>query len=390
MDAILQSTVGKIHQTPHKVVLVTTGAGTMAQAWLFGVAGASRTMLEAQVPYSRQSFIDLIGREPDKYVSGKAARLLAGNALRRAGQLAGSVQYPISAKVPLIGVSCTGAIATDRPKKGLHHAYVVVWTESEIVQHYIQLDKDQRSRLEEEDLVSRIVLNAVASACGINDQVSLPLRETDHHQVKTYSLSGTIEQLLNQEIKFVGIYSHGKIKTKGINPQLLLPGSFNPLHVGHTQLAQTAQKLQGSPVAFEISAFNVDKPPLDKQVILKRATQFAGHHPIYITNAPTFVEKSRLFPHTTFVVGYDTAERILMPKYYQGSLENMNVALSEVRSHACRFLVAGRMGNDGVFDSATDLIVPDQFSDLFEPIPDDLFREDISSSEIRKHADSIG
>ena len=43
----MHSHVEKIHNTPHKSVVAVSGAGTQAVAWLLGVAGASRTVLEA-------------------------------------------------------------------------------------------------------------------------------------------------------------------------------------------------------------------------------------------------------------------------------------------------------------------------------------------------------
>lgn len=384
MDIEVKRLVEQIHETDHKVVLVTTGVGTMAQSWLFGVAGASRTMLEAHVPYSKQSFIDLIGREPKKYVSGMAARLLAGYALNRAAQLAGSVQYPLISSIPLLGVSCTGAISTDRPKKGLHHAYISIWMEDEVKEIYIQLDKDGRTRSEEEDLVSRIILNAVAEGCGLTTLLDIELKPNDSRETKSWKIGHLIDLLLTQDIQYVGVYDHGKAINQGVNPQALLPGSFDPLHYGHRELVNVATKILGHPVAFELSAFNVDKPPLERQTILKRLTQFAGHNPIYVTNAPTFLEKARLFPNTIFVVGYDTAERIPQAKYYNHSRVEMLAALREILELGCRFLVAGRTGKDGVYLSADRLVPPAGFEALFESIPDEMFREDISSSEIRQ------
>ena len=43
----LRPQIEKIHATPHKAVVAVSGAGTQAVAWLLGVAGASRTVLEA-------------------------------------------------------------------------------------------------------------------------------------------------------------------------------------------------------------------------------------------------------------------------------------------------------------------------------------------------------
>lgn len=67
-------------------------------------------------------------------------------------------------------------------------------------------------------------------------------------------------------------------------------------------LTQSGQKFEL--VAFELSAFNVDKPPLSDDAILDRAAQFAGKFSCIFTNAPTFIMKARLHPNTTFILGY--------------------------------------------------------------------------------------
>lgn len=46
-------------------------------------------------------------------------------------------------------------------------------------------------------------------------------------------------------------------------------------------------------------------------------------------------------PGSTFVLGYDTAIRVLNPKYYEGEAGLVR-ALSEIREHGCRFVVGGR------------------------------------------------
>ena len=89
------------------------------------------------------------------------------------------------------------------------------------------------------------------------------------------------------------------------------------------------------PLAFEISVTNVDKPPLPGRTIRHRLAQFAWKSPVELTRAPTFVEKSRLFPKTTFVIGADTAERLVAPKYY-GDEELMHIALEEIANSGAR------------------------------------------------------
>jgi hypothetical protein len=149
-------------------------------------------------------------------------------------------------------------------------------------------------------------------------------------------------------------------------------------------MVKAAQAILGTAVTFELAAVNVDKPSLPPNEILERISQFAGRWSILVSTAPTFIEKARLYPRTTFVVGYDTAERILHPRYYQNSYENMVAALDEIRQRGCRFLVAGRVDRTYTFRHLTDLAIPKSFRDMFLGIPHTQFRKDISSTELRR------
>ena len=51
----------------------------------------------------------------------------------------------------------------------------------------------------------------------------------------------------------------------------------------------------------------------------------------------TFAEKAQLFPGVVFVVGVDTAERIVQPRFYGDSEERMLQALEQIRQSGCRF-----------------------------------------------------
>jgi hypothetical protein len=50
-----------------------------------------------------------------------------------------------------------------------------------------------------------------------------------------------------------------------------------------------------------------------------------------------------LFPSTTFVIGADTAERLVAPKYYGDDEARMHVALEEIANLGSSFLVAVRI-----------------------------------------------
>ena len=101
-----------------------------------------------------------------------------------------------------------------------------------------------------------------------------------------------------------------------------------------------------------------------------------------LTNAPTFADKARLFPGSTFVVGFDTAERILHMRFYGGCADLMRASLETVREASCCFLVAGRLLGKR-FGTLRDLALPREFDDLFRELPEEDFRSDISSTALR-------
>src|SRR5262249_39047363 len=147
--------------------------------------------------------------------------------------------------------------------------------------------------------------------------------------------------------------------------------------------ARIAEEFRQQPLAFEISVTNVDKPPLSGETVRHRVAQFASKSTVELTRAPTFVEKSRLFPSTTFVIGADTAARLVAPRYYGDDELQMQMALEEIANSGASFLVAVRIDAAGRVCTLKDIPVPQRYADLFTEIPEQRFRFDTSSSEIR-------
>ncbi len=172
-DSGIVELVQRIHDAPTKACLVITGAGTSAISSLFSVAGASRTVIDVQVPYSRAALDMYVGSKADQHVSCEEAEIMAERAYERATLL----NETSGENVRLVGLSCTAAIATDRIRRGENRAHIGWHDGTGGVTRSIVFIKGARSRAGEEALCAAIVLNALAEACGIDDEVDLDLLE---------------------------------------------------------------------------------------------------------------------------------------------------------------------------------------------------------------------
>ncbi|HEX3952869.1 MAG TPA: hypothetical protein VHW90_04810 [Stellaceae bacterium] len=376
-DAAWRQLISAVQASGPKAVLAITGGGSGAIAELLRVPGGSRLLIEAQVPYDERSLAAFLGFAPQQASSSDTAIAMAQSARARAAALLPEVN-------DLVGLGATAALVSDRPRRGEHRFHIACASAAGIAHCTCVLAKGRRDRGGEEDLVSRAIVLWLARACGVAAPSPHSLLDADEHYAEAVvAAEDAIDRLLAGEVDRVTVQPDGQMMLSAPLPALLFPGSFNPMHEGHVLLARLAEELRQQPLAFEISVTNVDKPPLAAETVRHRLAQFAGKAPVELTRAPTFVEKSRLFPGATFVVGADTAERLFEPKYYGGDEARMHDALSEIARTGCSFLVAARIDAVGRVHALNDIPVPGLYTDLFIEIPEHLFRFDISSSEIR-------
>ena len=379
------------------MVIVSTGGGSEAISHLLSAGGASRVVLEAIVPYATQAVDRLLGGPQEVYCSSRTARRLAIVGWQRACLLGTPAPQAV-------GVAVTAALRSQQPKRGPHRIFVAVQTLTATSVVTLCLEKDARSRPEEERLAAALLLQCIAAECLGNAAQAFdrPLLAGEHVQVERQNAPQAWQELLAGVRLGVGIETSGHGALAGVTGehslaeqhapsaqqglvapgQLIFPGAFDPLHAGHRRMAEIAERISSQQVAYELSIVNVDKPLLDYCEMRTRAAQFTDRT-LWLTSAASFLEKIALFPDSTFVMGSDTYTRLLELKYYGGSVEAATQAVRQIAEKARRIILFDR-ARDTACKNLARIDVPQQLQDITTAIPVEDFQSDISSTQLRR------
>ena len=351
----------ELHGSDWLGVFYTTGGGVSLLAELLNTPGASKTVLEASVPYASASLAGLLGREPEQATSATTARQLAMAAYERANALS-----PVSQTASTFGFGCTASLATDRVKKGIHRAHWAIQTANDTFTFSATYDGDRDS--EERRLLEQLWHTLRHCLITHNEPVDDDLLE--------------IHARANPELRPLLQATPYKYCTGQSSGELLLPGSFNPMHAGHIEMLAIAEATTGLTGAFELAVRNADKPSLDFLTIEERVSGIEDY-PVWLTNTPTFEQKALLFPGATFVLGVDTLARIGELRFYQNHVDLLEQALANFARDDTRFVVFGRL-SEGQFVTLDDLTLPDVLRERCTGIPESTYRNDASSTALRQ------
>ena len=357
--------IRKIHESKYKITYVSSGGGTNAISSLLKVPGASNTILETYVPYSKKSMDLFLNKEPDHYCSLNTCLSMSANAYKKSVQI-----EPKTKTKYLIGIAVTASLATTYKKIGDHKFYIVIQTDSYTKTISCVLEKNLRTREEEEELITEYVLSLIAETCSIKKEFP---QHKEKVEIETVTAEKSWRKLLNNEINYVS--------SDNALPELIFPGSFNPLHDGHLKMREMAEKRTGMRATFEICAKNADKPPLTFYEIKRTLNQFDDNDSWVMTSAGRFSEKAEMFPNSVFIIGVDTFMRVFDEKFYLNKKDMLN-NVERFNDHNINFLVFGRMVQDK-FTSLRDIIIPESIKHRCTGFDEASFRDDISSTKLR-------
>lgn len=371
-ESSLKTKIAAIHASVYRGVFVVTGGGSGLLSALLSVPGASRTVLDAEVPYSPNALRSFLGRLPEHCCAEQTARQMAVVAWQRALRFSDELDFST-----LFGFSLTATLATDRPHRGEHRAFAAFHTARQTRAYSLVLQKGLLTREEEEARVTGWALSVLAECL----QLEAPEIASLHHA----EVSEDWCQLELGKRPYIAVPLRGEPTAwKGI-----FPGSFAPFHSGHAKMQQIASEILGGEVALELAVRNADKPPLDYVEIQQRLHQietapFFTGSTLLLSALPFFQMKAEAFPGTTFVVGTDTLERIADVRFHNGNRVAMLRSHEQLAALGCCFLVFGRLSPEGTFVSLEDLDLPPVLKSLCTGVPESAFRMDISSTELRQ------
>ena len=217
-------------------------------------------------------------------------------------------------------------------------------------------------------------------------------KSDDQDSYEMVGRKGLVSSLTSNEIENV-MYDPltGKLIANVIlEDSMILAGSFNPLHHGHTGLIDRATETVEEDKAgslmrvFELSVTNCAKSGLGEEELYERTRQFIqAKRALLITNKPYFREKlASVGPGCWFCVGADTFKRFFDLQFYEGK-EQVDEFAEFLMKKGVK-LVVGPRAMKANLEKSEDFMemVPVSYRSQVREVHD--FRIDVSSTELRE------
>ncbi|RWZ87224.1 MAG: hypothetical protein EO766_11910 [Hydrotalea sp. AMD] len=338
-----QQYVKKINESPYKLYLAATGGGQSFAYHFMKYPGASSTIAGITIPYGSKVSKQFLGKEIDKYVSVETARDLATK----------SYEWCLEEIDPMhavgIGVSCS--LATDDERVERRHKIIIAIHNYNFTKVINWELRQGLTREHEEGIVCNLIFSVLCELIGIASP--------------SFTVNNLHQYLIKQEVDRIDRNQFDTHINDSVQQLIIVPGSYNPFHIGHDKMIRLAEQILGANPYVELSTLNADKGALDYFEVKNRLDNVPFD--TILTIDSTFKDKALRFAkpgrQIYFVVGSDTWNRILNPKY-AGDTEYLYSEFSKLN---VRFLVINRAGSEILKDQYLDkLVIQDDRATTFD------------------------
>jgi nicotinic acid mononucleotide adenylyltransferase len=363
----------------HEILLETksllhvsaTGAGPTLQKEVWSTPGCSAYFIGCFIPYRRTQLHSFLGHEPDdSYVDLSVAIDMASASYMRASEA--KVVENIDGHP--VGLGITAAVASNRMPHGEHRAHIVAITKDRVVHRPVLLPKSEGREAREyhDALIATAALKLLTDALAGTD------------------IEGCVEKEALERFYLYPIFHTNGTRRKASEArerEIYLPATLNPIHDGHRTMCRAAEDTF-SPAAgrvkasYLVSSVSPHKGRLSVQDMLFKAGMLRAERwkkesrmVEFTHDEPLFLDKARKRPGSVFLIGADTMQRMLDPKWGP----DIPAMLLELKNLGVKFLVMDRLVDDKLL-TCRNVPVPWPHGDLFDPLAG---RVDISSSELR-------
>jgi nicotinic acid mononucleotide adenylyltransferase/nicotinamide mononucleotide (NMN) deamidase PncC len=311
----LKDVIEVLTSNNHMIYFTVTGGGHSLTEFL-DYSGASKYFAGFNIPYGQELLHDIIKYTPEKYAAEEVARKLALHSYTQACKQ--------SSYKRAIGIGIAASLATSNERRDrTHKFYICLHGYNETLVLYNKISQGL-SRQSEENIIKNNVSQMIMSYFFVQPFTEIAYDNPGRLLESSFKSQGRILSNISKE-----------------QDKLIFPGSFNPFHDGHNQIAQKSQEYTGLKANLEISMGNVDKGFIDHFDMKQRMDVIP--YDVIVSHQSTFIEKIRKFGSETavtyFAVGLDTWVRIASIIH---AYTNVDELYTECVKYNIKFLVFNR------------------------------------------------
>jgi len=320
MDWGVKSSIKRllVDQPKAKLYLALAGSGIGTLLKIQEIPGVSQVLHGARLIYGKEDMTNFLGFEVTQAVSENTSIYLAMEAYTQAA---------VNHSTMPIGIGLTTAIASNREHKGKLRGHATIISDKLMCtcEFTLQPGVGENARRQHNDTIDLVLEGLLQSTVS---------KETTSYPVVTNCSEKALRLFL--EMGYFGSNGfRGNSERNGPPDAVIFPGSFNPVHDTHLQMAKSVSEELRKPVVLLVST---DPPHKSQQpvtnflrivnTVRKWNSSYIGPagqlHVKFHTGLPLFVDKARFFSDQQFIVGADTLDRLLDSKWGLPTWEVIN------------------------------------------------------------------